>query len=103
MKGRYDYIQYDQKSAQLQALFKVTVEALQHQIDLAASSRHDCTNLLETKDAKAGKAAEKAAEHYHQLATDALEVCYMNIGKLLRTTQVMRTGESKDIPERSNG
>lgn len=104
MKGRYDYVRYDGESTAHSTGFKAKVEELQKMTDdhPVQGPRVRLEQGVPNHDQDMA-AAHKAAEHYRQLATDALETFFMNVGKLIRTSQVLRGGNAADVPERTNG
>lgn len=77
--NRFDYIAYDEQAKTAQAVAKNHMLAME--------------SFIET-ELKPGRS--KA------LALTKLEEVYMWIGKAIRDEQVQRTGESKEMPQRSN-
>lgn len=102
MKNRYGYVQYDEESTQASQLFKGKVDDLQVLTDafVVPGVRVKLDNGIPNRDPE-DVAAFVAAEHYKQLATDALEAFYMNVGKLIKTSQALRGGSTENLPSRN--
>jgi hypothetical protein len=77
MPGRFDYVKYDEKAAEAQALLKSAFLLVEKDID----------TLLSPGRAQA-------------LALTALEEAYMWVGKAIRDDQIARGSDSADQPRR---
>ena len=77
MAGRFDYVQYDDVSADRQRVFKGLFEQLEGTVD--------CTLM-------GGRAKS--------LVLTKLEEAYMWVGKAIRDEQVARDGDAADQPRR---
>lgn len=77
MPGRFDYIRYNEKHAEIQHQMKTAVELLECKINIKISN---------------GRAKSLALSH--------LEETYMWIGKAIRDMQVEETGKSEEVSER---
>lgn len=79
--SRFDYVKYDNDSAEVQAEFKRRCQYLEEYIDL---------QLTVPSRARA-------------IAINKLEECYMWIGKGIRDAQIARNGSAELQEERKNG
>jgi hypothetical protein len=87
MKGRFDYIPFDEQSADLQAAAKDECTILEGFIE----------NSIMTHPSADGATKREAA-----IALTELEHVYARIGRAVRNLQIARGGSADDAPKRSN-
>jgi len=77
-ENRFDYVAYDEQSKAIQQHAKIQVQCIENTINELGHSR------------------------YTALALNALEECYMWIGKSIRDDQIIRNGKAQLQEERSD-